>query len=98
MTDDEREAFTGSSEQFHVGITPYYASLMDPEDPNCPIRLQSVPQLGELTIYPEDLEDPLNEEGDMPTPCITHRYPDRVLFYVTHNCPVYCRHCTRKEK
>ena len=62
MTDDEREAFTGSSEQFHVGITPYYASLMDPEDPNCPIRLQSVPQLGELTIYPEDLEDPLNEE------------------------------------
>ena len=68
MTDDERKAFTGSSEQFHVGITPYYSSLMDPEDPNCPIRLQSVPQLGELTIYPEDLEDPLNEEGDMPTP------------------------------
>ncbi|MEE2924566.1 MAG: KamA family radical SAM protein [bacterium] len=98
MTDDERKAFTGSSEQFHVGITPYYSSLMDPEDPNCPIRLQSVPQLGELTIYPEDLEDPLNEEGDMPTPCITHRYPDRVLFYVTHNCPVYCRHCTRKRK
>ena len=62
----------------------YYASLMDQDDPNCAIRLQSVPQLGELTIYPEDLEDPLNEEGDMPTPCITHRYPDRVLFYVTH--------------
>jgi len=98
MTEDEVRAFKDSSEKFHVGITPYYSSLMDPDDPACPIRLQSVPQAGELKVYPEDLADPLNEEGDMPTPCITHRYPDRVLFYVTHNCPVYCRHCTRKRK
>jgi len=98
MTDEERNAFKESSDSFNVGITPYYANLMDPEDPNCPIRLQSVPQAGELMIFPEDRDDPLNEEGDMPTPCITHRYPDRVLFYVTHNCPVYCRHCTRKRK
>jgi lysine 2,3-aminomutase len=71
---------------------------MDPEDPNCPIRLQSVPTGGELTIAPADLDDPLAEERDMPVPGITHRYPDRVLFYTTHNCPVYCRHCTRKRK
>jgi lysine 2,3-aminomutase len=45
-----------------------------------------------------DLEDPLAEERDMPVPGITHRYPDRVLLYTTHNCPVYCRHCTRKRK
>lgn len=98
MTEEERFAFKESSDSFHVGITPYYANLMDPDDPHCPIRLQSVPQAGELKIFPEDRDDPLNEEGDMPTPCITHRYPDRVLFYVTHNCPVYCRHCTRKRK
>jgi lysine 2,3-aminomutase len=83
---------------FHMGITPYYAALMDPNDPNCPIRLQSVPQMGELNILPGDMEDPLAEERDMPVPGITHRYPDRVLFYTTHNCPVYCRHCTRKRK
>jgi lysine 2,3-aminomutase len=47
---------------------------------------------------PTDLEDPLGEEKDMPVPGVTHRYPDRVLFYTTHNCPVYCRHCTRKRK
>jgi len=98
LTEGEREAFRASSELFHVGVTPYYAGLMDPENPDCPIRLQSIPQPGELLKLPEDLKDPLNEEGDMPTPCITHRYPDRVLFYVTHNCPVYCRHCTRKRK
>ena len=95
---DEREAFEKSHEMFNMGITPYYASLMDPEDPFCPIRLQSVPKLGELNILPSDLEDPLAEERDMPVPGITHRYPDRVLFYTTHNCPVYCRHCTRKRK
>lgn len=98
VTDEERVAFEKSNEMFHMGITPYYATLMDPNDPNCPVRLQSVPKAGELTILPEDLEDPLAEERDMPVPGVTHRYPDRVLFYTTHNCPVYCRHCTRKRK
>lgn len=98
VTDEERAAFAQSHEMFNMGITPYYASLIDPKDPNCPIRLQSVPKQGELFISPVDLEDPLGEERDMPVPGITHRYPDRVLFYTTHNCPVYCRHCTRKRK
>jgi lysine 2,3-aminomutase len=71
---------------------------MDKDDPNCPIRLQSVPNEGELTIANEDLEDPLGEERDMPVPGVTHRYPDRVLFYTTHNCAMYCRFCTRKRK
>ncbi|ABS25523.1 lysine 2,3-aminomutase [Anaeromyxobacter sp. Fw109-5] len=98
LTADERRAVIESDAEFHMGITPYYAALMDPDDPSCPIRLQSVPTMGELTIAPADLEDPLAEERDMPVPGITHRYPDRVLFYTTHNCPVYCRHCTRKRK
>jgi len=98
VTDDERKAYEGSVEMFNMSITPYYASLMDPDDPNCPIRLQAVPKLGELYIAPEDLEDPLGEEKDMPVPGITHRYPDRVLFYTTHNCAMYCRFCTRKRK
>jgi lysine 2,3-aminomutase len=98
VTDGEREAFAGSHEMFNMAITPYYASLIDPNDPNCPIRLQSVPQPGELHIAPEDLEDPLGEEKDMPVPGVTHRYPDRVLFYTNHNCAMYCRHCTRKRK
>jgi lysine 2,3-aminomutase len=97
-TQEERDAFAQSHEMFNMGITPYYASLIDPNDPQCPIRLQSVPKKGELNILSTDLEDPLGEERDMPVPGITHRYPDRVLFYTTHNCPVYCRHCTRKRK
>lgn len=98
VTEEERATFAQSHEMFNMGITPYYASLIDKDDPNCPIRLQSVPKKGELTILPTELEDPLAEEKDMPVPGITHRYPDRVLFYTTHNCPVFCRHCTRKRK
>ena len=98
LTDDERQAVVATDAEFHMGITPYYAALMDPEDPTCPVRLQSVPTMGELTVTAADLEDPLAEERDMPVPGLTHRYPDRVLFYTTHNCPVYCRHCTRKRK
>jgi lysine 2,3-aminomutase len=98
VTQEERDAFAQSHEMFNMGITPYYASIIDKKDPHCPIRLQSVPKAGELHILPTDLEDPLAEERDMPVPGITHRYPDRVLFYTTHNCPVYCRHCTRKRK
>jgi lysine 2,3-aminomutase len=95
---EERRATVETASEFHMGITPYYAALMDPDDPRCPIRLQSVPTLGERVFLPMDLEDPLAEERDMPVPGITHRYPDRALLYTTHNCPVYCRHCTRKRK
>jgi lysine 2,3-aminomutase len=98
VTEEERVAFAQTTAEFHMGITPYYAGLMDPEDPHCPVRLQSVPIQGETLVVASDLEDPLGEEKDMPVPGVTHRYPDRVLFYLTHNCPVYCRHCTRKRK
>ena len=98
VSQEEKDAFAGSHDMFNMGITPYYASLMDKDDPNCPIRLQAVPKMGELTILSTEWEDPLAEERYMPVPGITHRYPDRVLFYTTHNCPVYCRHCTRKRK
>jgi lysine 2,3-aminomutase len=98
VTDEERRAAVATESEFQMGITPYYAALIDPHDPTCPIRLQSVPKMGETFISAQDLDDPLAEDRDMPTPGLTHRYPDRVLFYTTHNCPVYCRHCTRKRK
>ena len=96
LEDDERRAFAESSARFRVAVTPYYASLIG--GPGCPIRRQAIPQLGELEVFSHELSDPLAEEEHMAAPGVTHRYPDRVLFYVTHNCPVYCRHCTRKRK
>ncbi|MDR2167337.1 MAG: lysine 2,3-aminomutase [Clostridiales bacterium] len=83
---------------FRMAITPYYLSLIDPNDPYDPIRMQSIPSLYETHFAPEDMADPLHEDGDSPVPGLTHRYPDRVLLLVTDQCAMYCRHCTRRRK
>ncbi len=80
-----------------MAITPYYASLIDPNDPDDPIRKQAVPSILETRDDPNDLEDPLGETADSPVPHLVHRYPDRVLLLVTLQCSMYCRHCTRRR-
>ncbi|MBN1960335.1 MAG: KamA family radical SAM protein [Deltaproteobacteria bacterium] len=83
---------------FALAVTPYYASLINTTAALCPIRRQAIPSTEELIINQEELEDPLAEETHMPVTGLTHRYQDRALLYLTHNCPVYCRHCNRKRK
>ncbi len=83
--------------ELRMAITPYYLSLIDPHDPYDPIRKQAIPTILELHRSSSDLVDPLHEDVDSPVPGLTHRYPDRVLFLVTENCSMYCRHCTRKR-
>jgi len=81
-----------------MSITPYYASLMDRDNEQCPIRMQAIPSVKELQSCSSDMDDPLSEESDAPVPGLTHRYPDRVLLLATNECSMYCRHCTRKRK
>jgi len=83
--------------KFRMAITPYYLSLIDPDDVDDPIRLQAIPAIDELYVSPVDLTDPLDEDKDSPVPGLTHRYPDRVLLLVTDMCGMYCRHCTRRR-
>ena len=82
---------------FRMAITPYYASLIHPEDLNDPVRQQCVPSIKETWPCENDMADPLGEERDSPVPHIVHRYPDRVLLLVTLQCSMYCRHCTRRR-
>lgn len=97
LSDEEKEEINKVIGGFRVGITPYYASLMDPDDPRCPVRMQAVPTLAELHRGEADLLDPLHEDEDSPAPGLTHRYPDRCLFLITDQCSMYCRHCTRRR-
>jgi lysine 2,3-aminomutase len=78
-------------------MTPYYASLLDPDNPNQGLRKTVVMVEAEYLRNPGEERDPLNEDGDSPVPGLVHRYPDRVLFLVTGTCPVYCRYCTRSR-
>ena len=97
LTDEQRADLEACMGKFRVSVTPYYASLMDPDDPHDPVRMQAVPTPAELLVRPEDIKDAVSEDFDSPTPRITHRYPDRVLFVVTEMCSMYCRHCTRRR-
>ena len=96
FTRDELEAIGKLEADYKVAIPPYYFSLIDTDDPEDPIRLQSVPSSleGEGGF---ELDDPLEEDKDSPVPGLTHRYPDRVLMLTTPNCTMYCRYCTRKR-
>jgi lysine 2,3-aminomutase len=97
LAGEERENLKKCLEKFTMEITPYYAALMNCSDPNCPVRMQSVPRLAELHDDASDLSDPLHEDVDSPVHGLTHRYPDRVLLLVTNICSMNCRHCTRRR-
>jgi len=97
LSENEKKDISFCLNKFRMAITPYYASLIDPQDPDDPIRLQSVPSVNETKVYPWEMSDPLDEEGESPVKNIVHRYPDRVLFLVTRCCAMYCRHCTRRR-
>jgi len=97
LSADERAGLAGSARLFRVGITPYYASLMDPDNASCPIRMQSIPSPAEADVRDEELRDPLGEDSHRPAPTVVHKYPDRALFLVVDRCGIYCRHCNRRR-
>jgi len=97
LSDDERRAIIGFTSHLPIAITPYYASLLDKEDPLQPLRRTVVPITSEYFHSPGESRDPLGEEHDSPLPGLVHRYPDRVLFLVTDFCSTYCRYCTRSR-
>ncbi len=97
LTPEERAGTRFAQFKLSLAITPYFFNLIDPIDPNCPVRLQMIPRAGETRIAPEELLDPVGEESTMPVEGLVHRYPDRVLFLVTDRCAAYCRYCTRSR-
>ena len=97
LTPSEENAVTRRSGRFIMGIPPYWAALMDSDDPTCPIRRQAVPVEEEYKLSPNDMIDPLGEDSHMPVPGLVHRYPDRVLLLVVEVCSMYCRFCTRSR-
>jgi len=95
---EEMDAIGSLESEYKAAIPPYYFSLINPDDPDDPIRLQSVPSPLERTNPSGyELVDPLEEDKDSPVPGLTHRYPDRALIVTTHVCSMYCRFCTRKR-
>ncbi len=97
LTVEESQSFAHVDHLFRTGLTPYYASLIDPAHPHDPVRLQAIPRAAELQD-PLAKRDPLQEKLHSPVPEVVHLYPDRVAFCVAMLCPVYCRYCYRKRR
>ena len=104
-----REEAALSAMSWRWGTTPYFASLMDKRDPDCPIRKQVLPSMEEvraLDALPSESFMKGDKNGNDPvsplasskaTPrCIDWKYPDRVAFLVSNRCASYCRFCFRK--
>lgn len=97
FSEEERRALSLASRKLSLQITPYFLSLINPNDHLDPLRLQVIPRIGETIIGKEELEDPCGEDHDMVVPGLVHRYPDRVLLLCTDHCAGYCRYCTRSR-
>jgi lysine 2,3-aminomutase len=97
LSDSEQQAMAFTGATLPLAITPYYASLISPDDPQQPLRRTMVPVVSELLVSQGEEHDPLGEDKHSPVPGLIHRYPDRVLFLVTDFCSSYCRYCTRSR-
>ncbi len=97
LSENEKNSFHFQNAALPLAITPYYAGLIAPDNPEQPLRRSMVPVAGELLVSPGESPDPLGEDAHSPAPGLIHRYPDRVLFLVTDYCSSYCRYCTRSR-
>lgn len=96
ISQEEAKAIEQTATQYRWSISPYYASLIDPDDRNCPIRKQSVPVIQEI-FYKEEIEDHYAVVYNSPAPLITRMYADRLIINVSNICAMFCRHCLRKK-
>ncbi|HVJ68142.1 MAG TPA: KamA family radical SAM protein [Caulifigura sp.] len=97
LTHEERTALIEGGQMLPVGVTPYYMSLLDAENPEQPLRRTVVPSSKEFLRTKGEADDPLGEDGHSPVPGLVHRYPDRVLLLALDFCSTYCRYCTRSR-
>ncbi|MEX2605806.1 MAG: KamA family radical SAM protein [Kiritimatiellia bacterium] len=95
LTESETSAILKRQGLLPLGITPYYAALLDPENPDQPLRRTKIPRMEEFEVSGDECADPLGEDAHSPVPGLVHTYPDKVLFLVTDFCATYCRYCTR---
>lgn len=95
LSGEKTEQIKKVTGKYRFAISPYYLSVIDPDNPSCAIKKQSIPSIEELNDL-GDL-DPMDEEGWTPEECVTRRYPDRLIIKVTNICGMYCRFCQRRR-
>jgi KamA family protein len=102
MSAAHREIETELSKKFRTRISPFvrrHASTLN-SDARARLLRQFTPDPAELVHTEGFSDDPLHEDdADIhPFPDVVHKYPNKILYLTTDECPVYCRYCTRKRR
>ncbi len=92
----EEETMLGNIvSEFPMAVPSYYLSLIDPRDPDDPIRKMAIPSVRE-----SDWEGEWDTSGEADNTVevgLQHKYRETVLILSTNHCAMYCRHCFRKR-
>jgi lysine 2,3-aminomutase len=96
LSREETDAVGNVGKTYRWAVSPYYLSLINPQDPQDPVKKMCIPQAAEL-MDETGTDDPMAEEFTSPVPAVTRRYPDRLIIKVTNQCAMYCRHCQRRR-
>ncbi|AFM12026.1 KamA family radical SAM protein [Turneriella parva] len=102
MTAPEAASTQELSRRFRTRIAPHikkHAATLNDLDSAALLR-QFTPDVRELVDAPGYSDDPLSEDDSdiHPFADVIHKYPNKLLYLTTDECPVYCRYCTRKRK
>ncbi len=100
LTHDEEENLLQVVEKHPLNIPRYYLSLIDPLDPDDPIKKLAIPSADELVVagsMGETTTDPYGDDKYAKGNGILHKYPYSALIVATEYCSMYCRHCFRKR-
>ena len=99
LSDSEIRGINSASKTLKMRISPHIISLMDPDNPSDPLRLQFVPSEKELVSKNDsDLFENVNADDDFsPEKGLVHRYPTKVLILPTNYCGSFCRYCFRRK-
>ena len=95
LSSDEAKRIGEISERYPFCVPPYYLGLIDPDDPDDPIRKICIP--GPQELSGTGMEDTSGEGDNTVIRGMQHKYRQTALILTTNQCSMYCRFCFRKR-
>lgn len=96
LSEEEQQRIAAVIAVYPMSISRYYLSLINPNDPEDPIRKMAVPSGWEM-ITTKGSFDTSGEQENTKMAGLQHKYPQTSLLLSTNICAMYCRHCFRKR-
>ena len=93
LSPDKVREVTRVTQNYRMRLSPYYASLIQPDRANDPVLLQSVPTAEMVDNI--GVEIPPVASDHSPARLVDQFYPRVLTIKATNMCAMYCTHCLR---